>query len=134
MPHTVGDTMTTPVVTVKPDATVAAALTLMRRKGIHSVVVEPENSSDRYGIVTMTDIVKKIAAQDLDPRTIRVRDIMTLPIVTASPQWSLKECANRMMALNVRHLPVADGDGRLVGMISNTDIFMAVEERGWEDG
>lgn len=131
MLHTVRDCMTVPVVSVKPDTTVAAALTLMRRKGIHSVVVEPDNPSDGYGIMTMTDVVKKVAAHDRDPRQVRVREVMTQPIVTASPDWSLKECATRMTALNVRHLPVTDDDGRLVGMISNTDIFMAVEERGW---
>jgi CBS domain-containing protein len=37
-----------------------------------------------------------------------------------------------MKALNVRRLPVIDKDSNLVGIISDTDIFMAVEERGWE--
>ncbi len=132
--NTVADCMTSPVVTVRADTTVAAATTLMRRRGIHSVVIEPENPGDRYGIMTMTDVVKKVAAGDLDPRKVRVREVMTKPIVTASTSWTLRECANRMSALNVRHLPVVDGDEQLVGMISNTDIFMAVEERGWEGG
>src|SRR5512143_3829594 len=128
MHHTVRDCMTTPVVSVKPDTTVAAATTLMRRKGIHSVVVDPEDPQEGYGIMTMTDVVQKVAASDRDPREVRVREVMTRPIVTASPDWSLKECATRMMALGVRHLPVTDGDNGLIGMISNTDIFMAVEE------
>ncbi len=134
MAYTVADCMTAPVVTVKGEMTVAAATTLMRRRGIHSVVVRPDNPGDSYGIMTMTDVVKKVAGNDLDPRAVKVSDVMTKPVVTARPEWSLKECANRMSTLNVRHLPVVDGDGNPVGMISNTDIFMAVEERGWEAG
>lgn len=132
MDYTVEATMTSPVVTVKRETTVAAALTLMRRRGIHSVLVEPEPSLPGYGIMTMTDVINKVVAQDLDPRGVQVGEIMTTPIATAAPEWSLKECANRMKALNVRRLPVIDKDSNLVGIISDTDIFMAVEERGWE--
>jgi CBS domain-containing protein len=38
-----------------------------------------------------------------------------------------------MAELKVHHLPVADDFGKLIGMISATDIFNAVEERGWEE-
>jgi isocitrate dehydrogenase len=134
MDYTVAATMTTPVVAVKPDTTVAAALTLMRRRAIHSVLVEPADEQAGYGIMTMTDVITKVVAQELDPRQVKVRELMTAPIVTASPEWTLKECANRMKALNVRRLPVVDREGQLVGIISDTDIFMAVEERGWESG
>jgi CBS domain-containing protein len=44
----------------------------------------------------------------------------------------LREAAVKMQELGVHHLPVEDDRGSLVGMISATDIFVAVEESGWE--
>lgn len=131
MAYTVRDCMSSPVVSVDPDASVAHALTMMRRRNIHSVVVNPPKGGGAYGIVTSTDIRDKIAAADRDPRSMKVKEIMTSPIVTASPDWSLKECSVKMQALRCHHLPVADDSGELIGLISATDIFIAVEERGW---
>jgi CBS-domain-containing membrane protein len=57
---------------------------------------------------------------------------MTSPVHTAQSTWTLQQCAERMHTLGIRHLPVLDNDEVMVGMISQTDIFSAVEEAGWE--
>jgi CBS domain-containing protein len=133
MPHTVRDWMSSPVVVVAPDTSVAFAMTLMRRRNIHSVVVDMSGQITAYGIVTTTDIRDKIVAVDRNPAETLVRDIMSGPIVTGRPEWTLKECSRLMEKHKFHHLPIADDFGVLVGMISATDIFMAVEESGWED-
>jgi CBS domain-containing protein len=56
---------------------------------------------------------------------------MSGPLILAKPEWTLKECSQFMQKHNIHHLPVADENGTLVGMISATDIFIAVEESGW---
>lgn len=132
MPSTVRDWMSSPVVVVDPDSSVSYALTLMRRRKIHSVVVDISEKNPAYGIVTTTDIRDKIVAQDRNPAETTVREIMSGPIVTVSPDWSLKECSRLMQEKHIHHLPVADESGTLVGLISATDIFMAVEETGWK--
>jgi len=131
MPHTVRDWMSKPVVVVDPDSSVSYALTLMRRRGIHSVVVNIGQDNPSYGIITTTDIRDKIAAADRNPAEITVREIMSGPLVLAKSDWTLKECSRTMQKHNIHHLPVADEHGTLVGLISTTDIFMAVEEGGW---
>jgi len=128
----VRDWMSSPVLVIDPDSTVAYALTLMRRRNVHSVVVNITDDNLTYGILTSTDIRDKIIANERNPSDIRVREIMTAPVITANPDWSLKECSVRMQANNIHHLPVADESGELIGMISATDIFVAVEEAGWE--
>lgn len=132
MPSTVRDWMSSPVVVVDPDSSVSYALTLMRRRKIHSVIVDIGDKNPAYGIVTTTDIRDKIVAEDRNPAETTVREIMSGPIVTASPDWSLKECSRVMQEKHIHHLPVADESGTLVGLISATDIFMAVEETGWK--
>ena len=133
MPHLVRDWMSKPIVVVDPDSSVSHALTLMRRRKIHSVIVDIDEKSSAYGIVTRSDIRDKILVAERDPAETTVREIMSGPLVLAKSEWTLKECALEMQKHKVDHLPVADDDGVLVGMISATDIFMSVEEQGWEE-
>ena len=133
MPHTVRDWMSSPVVVVDPDSSVKYALTLMRRRKIHSVVVSISENNPKYGIVTSTDIRDKIVAAGRNPTEMTVRDIMSGPIITGSPDWTLIECSQVMQENRIHHLPITDETGALIGLISATDIFMAVEEAGWED-
>lgn len=132
MPHTVRDWMSRPVVVVDPDSSVKYALTLMRRRKIHSLVVDISEKNPTYGIVTTTDIRDKIVAEDRNPAETTVSEIMSGRIITGNPDWTLKECSRVMQENHIHHLPIADENGALIGMISATDIFMAVEEAGWE--
>jgi CBS domain-containing protein len=129
MPPRVKDLMSSPAIFIDPDATVAHAATLMRRRNIRSLIIALEGNT--FGIITTTDIRDKIVAADRDPSATPVRDVMTTPLATAQPDWSLKQCSVCMKDVGVHHLPVIDQRGMIVGMISATDIFMAVEETGW---
>ena len=131
MPYLVRDWMSSPVVVVDPDTTVSYAMTLMRRRNIHSVVVDISEKNKQYGIITTTDIRDKIAAVERNPVETKVGEIMSGPIITGKPEWTLKECSKIMQEKKFHHLPIADEHGMLIGMISATDIFMAVEETGW---
>jgi CBS domain-containing protein len=134
MPHLVRDWMSSPVVVVDADASVSYALTLMRRRKIHSVVVDVSEKNPAYGIVTSTDIRDKIVAADRKAAEVTVREIMSSPIVTGRAEWTLMECSQFMQERRIHHLPIADENGVLTGLISATDIFMSVEEQGWEEG
>jgi len=133
MPNTVRDWMSSPVIFVDPDSKVSQALTLMRRHKIHSLIVDKTEQNQYYGIVTTTDIRDKIVALDRNPSATIIREIMSGPVSTAKPEWTLKECSRIMHEHRVHHLPVADEHGTLIGLISVTDIFMAVEETGWKE-
>jgi CBS domain-containing protein len=134
MSHTVRDWMSTPVVVIDPDTSVSHAMTLMRRRNIHSVVVDISEKNPAYGIVTTTDIRDKIVAANRNPANTHVREIMSGPLITGRADWTLIECSRVMQENKFHHLPIADEHGTLVGLISATDIFMAVEEAGWIGG
>jgi CBS domain-containing protein len=127
----VSDWMSSPVVVVDPDSSVSYAMTLMRRRNIHSVVVDVSDRNPSYGIVTTTDIRDKIVAEGRNPAETTAREIMSGPIITGRAEWTLAECSRIMQKNKFHHLPIADDGGMLIGMISATDIFMAVEEQGW---
>lgn len=131
MSNKVQDWMSTPVLVVDPDTSVSYALTMMRRRNVHSLVVNITDDNLTYGIITSTDIRDRIVAEDRNPSETRVREIMTAPVITAKPDWTLKDCSIKMQQHNIHHMPVADREGELVGIISATDIFIAAEEIGW---
>lgn len=134
MPDRVKDWMSSPVLVVDPDTAVSYALTLMRRRNVHSLIVNITEDNLTYGIITSTDIRDKIIAAERNPVETRVREIMTAPVFTARPEWTLKECSIKMQEHNIHHMPVMDEGGELVGIISATDIFAAAEEIGWGGG
>jgi CBS domain-containing protein len=133
MPHLVRDWMSSPVVVVDPDSSVSYTATLMRRRKINSVLVTISVQKREYGIVTTTDIRDKIVAAGRSPAETTVREIMSGPIITGRADWTLMECSRIMQEHKFHHLPIVDENGTLIGMISATDIFMSVEEQGWED-
>jgi CBS domain-containing protein len=134
MEFTVRDWMIDLVVFVDPESTVTEALALMRRRYIHSLIVNRTKDSPDYGIITSTDISDKIIAQEHNPSKTKVREIMTAPMITVTPSMSLKECATIMKKHNFHHLPVADEHGVPIGMISATDFLVAAEAMGRAPG
>lgn len=132
MTHTVRDWMSSPVVVIPAEMPVNLALTLMRRRAIRSLVVDlAGGETPQYGILTTTDIRDKIVGKGVDPKTVTVAEILTSPVAMARPDWSLPKASLKMQELGIHHLPVADDHGSLIGMITSTDIFFAVEEGGW---
>jgi CBS domain-containing protein len=127
MQFTVRDWMVDLLVYVDPDMSVAEALSLMRRRYIHSLVVNKTEDSPDYGIVTSTDICDKIIAGERHPGQTKVREIMSSPLITAKEKWTLKECSEKMKQHRIHHLPVVNDAGELVGMISATDFLVAAE-------
>lgn len=124
------DFMSSPAVTTHAEISVAEAVSHMRRHGISSLLVEPLEANGPYGIVTKRDVISKVVAQGNDPNTVSVGDVMSAPVVSVPPAYSLQECSLLMAGGRFRRLPVFVA-GEPVGILSDTDIFAAVEEAGW---
>lgn len=134
MSHLVRDWMSSPVAVIDPESSVSFAMTVMRRRNIHSLVVEIiENKETVFGILTTTDIRDKIIAASRNPAETTVREIMSMPVICAHPEWTLVECSLKMQAKNIHHMPVVDETNNLIGLISATDLFIAAEEIGWDE-
>ena len=129
-PHTVEEIMTSPVVTVSASMPIEEALHLMRERKIHSVVVEPDRPGGAYGIMTQRDVLRKVVAADRPLLNVTVADLMSSPLITVSPDTTIKQCSIIMLDANIRRAVVMKS-GKLVGIVSDTDIFQSVEERGW---
>jgi len=119
---TAQDIMTKDVATIQPHATVAEAIQRMRERQVGSLLVEVVSPSDTWGIITQTDVVRKVVAFDKDPAQLRVAEVMSKPISFVRPNTSLRECAQLMSREHIRRVFVFDGQ-RVVGVVSAVDIF-----------
>jgi isocitrate dehydrogenase len=118
---TVGAIMTRTVVAVPGAATLHEVSVHMQARGIHSVVVKPD-ASGSWGIMTMRDILKKVAVIGSAINGMAVDEITTRPLITTSPDMSITDCAALMLDKGIRRAVVAEA-GELIGIISDTDIF-----------
>lgn len=114
------------IVTIDGKETVADAIKLMKEKKVSSLLVKRRGQEDAWGIVTRKDVVNKIVDPGKNPKELKVFEIMTKPLLMVSPGLALKYCARLFHNAGVRRAPVFDGKD-VVGILSNTDIFNAIE-------
>ncbi len=125
----VEDYMSTPVVVVKPEDTLAYARNLMIRYRIGRLVVI-DDAERPIGILTRSDMVR--ALSEYRSRTIdslRVEEVMTKNPATVKASQPLRQAARVLLEKGVSGLPVVDEDGKLVGIITKTDIVKAYAEK-----
>ncbi|WP_410811546.1 CBS domain-containing protein [Micromonospora sp. 067-2] len=121
---TVGEFMTTRLVTMDGNDTLIAAAQEMRDSAIGDVVVTDGDSV--VGIVTDRDITVRGVAENMDPGTTRLSQITTRDVVTVSQYDDVVAAADLMRTYAVRRLPVID-DGRLIGLVSMGDLAVERE-------
>ena len=108
------------VVTIGPGASVREAAERMNEHRIGSLVVVEDGRV--LGIFTERDVLRRVVAGRRDPEATRVGEVMTAEVVCCSPETAEDEARGVMRDRRIRHLPVADADGRLLGLISIGDL------------
>jgi CBS-domain-containing membrane protein len=140
----VKDVMTTQVVAVRSSATFKEMAAALRQYRVSAFPVIDEQEKV-IGIVSEADLLAKealtnpgVLAELLHRKDVRkaegqtAGDLMTHRVVTVRPEDSVEHAAQLMHFLHVKRLPVVDGDGSLVGLVSRTDV-LAVYDRPDED-
>lgn len=127
--RTVGDLMSSPVLTVPPEATVREAVAKMVNAGVASLLV-PEDGDPAAGIVTKRDVVTKVVAHGLDAAEVTVGELASAPVTVIGRESTVEACSSRMAAESLRRFPVVE-DGAVIGIISDSDILAAVEGHRW---
>jgi CBS domain-containing membrane protein len=140
---TCASVMSRDIVAVAPGAPISEALALMRAHHVKVVPVTDEGARV-IGIVTQTDLLDKPTWDAAGPRlgfgrrihlTAQrgiaphgcVADIMTTPVVTATPDLTLADLLRLMARTGLHHLPVVDSlDRRLAGVVSQSDLALTL--------
>jgi CBS domain-containing protein len=109
------------ILSVPPSARIVEAARILRDSKIGCLLVSGDH--DRYiGIVSETDLVRKVVAAEQDPSRVLGSDVMTTPLITIEIDRSAHDASDLMAERGIRHLAVTD-DGRIVGMLSVRDLL-----------
>jgi CBS domain-containing protein len=142
MNATVNDVMTTQVVVVRRDTTFKEMAATLRRYRVSAFpVVDDEGRV--IGVVSEADLLAKEAlahpgmvAEVLHHKDVRkaegltAGDLMTREAVTVSPGDPVEQAARLMHFLKIKRLPVVNSDGRLIGIVSRSDLLAVFD---WPD-
>ncbi len=109
-----------PVLTFTPDDTVLAAVKAMSEKNYGAVVIV-DPAKKPVGIVTERDFMRRLLNNSLDPKTTKLREIMTADVKVARAEDDLLDWLRQMSNDRFRHLPVVDDDGIVINMMSQGD-------------
>ena len=110
----------TRVHSTSPDMSVLDAVEKMNDHKIGALVVM--DGDDVVGMFTERDVLRRVVGQERSPSSTRVGDVMTSEVVCCRPDADLDDVSTIMKNRRVRHVPVCDGGGQLVGMISMGDV------------
>lgn len=120
----VEDVMVEDVISVPEKATVRKAAELMNKHEIGCLVVVKKGKP--VGIVTETDMVKRVILKTVDSKKTKVSEIMSQPIVVGNPQMDIDEASKLMRRRKIKKLPVVKR-GHLVGLVTTTDLVRSPE-------
>ena len=122
---TIGTICNREVVVARKDAGVQEAAQLMRQYHVGDLVVVEDRGAVRIpvGILTDRDLVVEVLAKGVAPDTVTAGDIMTTDIVTGGEVDSIWATLQRMRTKGIRRLPVVDGEGGLVGILTMDDLL-----------
>jgi CBS domain-containing protein len=119
------DVYTPDVICCGGQTRVMQAAQLMRETHVGDLVIvdDPKDERIPLGLVTDRDIVVDVLANGLDPATTTLASIMRKPAVIASESEDTSAVLERMRAHGVRRMPVVNGAGSLVGIVTLDDLL-----------
>ena len=119
---TVADVMSSPVLTVEVDETLWDAWQLLFVSGLRHLVVL-DRSGDTLGVLSDRNILAEVPATSEHLGRRHVRDVLAMvPLVSVHPTDSPLDAARVMAGHAVEAVPVLDSDGRLLGIITESDV------------
>ena len=115
----VRDIMQKKVITIELQKTVQNAAVILKEKHISFLVVVKD--SKPVGVISERDIVRKVVAENVDPKSTQLEVIMSKNFKWVEPNASIESAVQKMLNNNIRRLVVLE-DKKLAGVITQTDL------------
>jgi CBS domain-containing protein len=108
------------VLRIEAEASVFEAVKQMVVANVASLLVS--EGGEITGIITERDYLRRVMVKGSTDEGTSVREIMSSPLIVVTPQTSIDECMALMTDRRIRHLPVVDDQGEVVGIVSIGDV------------
>ena len=109
-----------PVLTIDRGENVLNATQLMNEYSVGSIIVT--DAGQMCGIFTERDVLRRIVVEQRSPGATKVGDVMTTRVACCFAETSVDDARSMLKSHRVRHLPVVDAHGQLIGLISIGDL------------
>jgi signal-transduction protein with cAMP-binding, CBS, and nucleotidyltransferase domain len=102
-------------------STVSEVLETMMHVETKTVIVRKRHPDDEYGMVTLSDVARKVLAHDRSPERVNIYEIMSKPVISVDPMMDIRYCARLFDRFNLTRAPVVE-NREIVGIVSYTDM------------
>ena len=125
------DIMEKDVITIENDKTAQDAAKIIAEKDISFLVIM--NDGSHQGVLSESDFVRKVAAEDKKASEIKISEIMSYKFRSVGPTTTIEDAIQKMLNNNIRRLIIID-DEKLVGVITQTDLASYLRDQLLVDG
>lgn len=115
--------MKTEIIIVDGLMTVKEALQTMRDKEVRALIIKKRHPDDEYGMLLLSDVAKKVLAQDRSPARVNVYEIMAKPVISVNPQMDIRYCARLFENFGLSYAPVIE-QGEVIGIVSYNEMAL----------
>jgi CBS domain-containing protein len=127
---TVGQVVKRKAIIVKPSDSVHKVARILSKNKVGSAVVV--NKDEIVGIITDRDILDKVVAKGRDPKTVKVREVMTENPITIEDDYDIGDAIDKMMEKGIRWLLVTRL-GKPIGFVTAADLLSALQMNNEEE-
>ena len=103
--------------------TVEAALKKMNHISTKCLIVNKRHNNDEYGILLISDIARKVLAQDKAADRVNVYEVMAKPVISVDYEMDVRYCARLFDRFDISRAPVLE-NGKVIGIVSLTDLVL----------
>lgn len=124
--------MTKTVITADVDQTIKSICKTMYENNIGSVVIvkrQTDDSSEPVGIITESDIIRKMGSVELFSTQTAVSELMSKNIISIKSDNKISDAIGVMHGNNIRRLLVVDSNGKILGIITDKDMLKAIARK-----
>lgn len=118
---TVGEIMSRPAITASEKTSIRDIARMMGKHRIDAVLIT-NKQNEPIGIITESDIVKRLVSSKRNLWFVKAKHVMTKPVLTISKHIKLEDAAKRMAEKKVKKLCVVDENSKVAGMVTTEDI------------
>ena len=109
-----------PLLTIDQTASVFEAVEVMNDRSVGALIVT--GAGRMQGIFTERDVLRRVVGERRDPSSVRVAEVMTTRVICCTPATTIEEARELMRIRRIRHLPILDAEGEVVGVVSIGDL------------
>lgn len=120
----VAEVMTRDLQKIDSMASVRQAMEKMAREKVSSLIVERRDERDEYGMIVVTDIARRVVAQNLSFDRVQVYEVMSKPVVHVDPEMDLRYAIRLLVRFGLSRALVIENGRQIQGMVTLRDMVL----------